>query len=160
MANSIETCRTDPLDEPVQRRSHCGSEPNCVRSRPISCTPDLRKGRPTMQRKSEIYRNMKLTATGIALAVLGGVAAAQPAAAYQCKHLVVRSSSSVIHHKAGSQSWARNNAVQGWSRRAKSSFGLAWSVWAIAKNASVSCNKTGSIWRCKAKGKPCKYVVN
>lgn len=88
-----------------------------------------------------------------------GIVTAQPAAAYQCKHLSVRSNSSATHHKAVSKSWARNNAVHGWSRRAKSRFGQVWSVWSIAKNASVSCNKNGSIWRCKAKGKPCKYVV-
>lgn len=102
---------------------------------------------------------MTSSAAALALAVLG-IASAQPASAYQCKHMPVNSSSSTAHHKAGSKDWARNNAVQGWSRRAKSRFGMPWSVWGIAKNASVSCNKDGGIWRCKAKGQPCKYVVN
>ncbi len=101
----------------------------------------------------------KSTIATLAFTVLG-IATVQPAVAYQCKHIAVQSRSSVVHHKAGSQTWSRNNAVQGWSRRAKSRFGLSWSVWGIAKNASVSCYKEGSIWRCKAKGKPCKYVVN
>jgi hypothetical protein len=47
-----------------------------------------------------------------------------------------------------------------WTAKVKSRLGLPWSVWNIAKNASISCSKAGNKWRCAAKAKPCKYVVN
>ena len=95
-----------------------------------------------------------------ALAIAGLAAEIQPAAAYQCKHLSVQAGNSVVHHKANLKAWAQETAISGWSRKVKANFGLAWSVWSIAKNTSVSCSKVGSNWSCKAKGKPCKYVVN
>lgn len=99
----------------------------------------------------------QIAASGLAIALLAG--SPQPAAAYQCKHIMVKAGNSVTNHKAKKKIWAQRIAVSGWTRRVKSKFGQAWSVWSIANNKSISCSKTGATWHCVAKAKPCKYVV-
>ena len=99
----------------------------------------------------------KIAGCSLAIALLA--AAAQPAAAYQCKHLTVKAGNSVTNPKAKKKIWAERIAVSGWTRRVKSKYGLTWSVWSIAKSKSVSCNKSGITWHCVAKGRPCKYAA-
>ena len=98
-----------------------------------------------------------LLAAGLA-AILAG-ASAMPAAAYQCKNFSVTGNGSTHVKKPQ----AEKNAIAAWSQAAKSSYGQAWSVWGIAKAKRVDCRgqlgTNNPPFRCKAKAKPCKYVV-
>jgi hypothetical protein len=96
-------------------------------------------------------RNTKLLA---AIAV-ASVFVAQPASAYQCKTYPSQS-----HGIAATKLAAQAKSKSNWSNNVKSSLGLAWSVWAIAKDRTVDCVKLNSgQWRCLASAKPCLYVV-
>jgi hypothetical protein len=101
--------------------------------------------------------NLKLPAS---LAVVAALAVAAPwntgtAHAYACKsspHQAV-----AVHNV---RTIARSNARKNWTASAKTQYGLAWSVWSIAKDRSVNCAKLSSgQWRCLASAKPCQYVV-
>lgn len=109
---------------------------------------------------------MSYVLTGISTSALSGIFAALcvavlssfvagPAQAYQCKN---------SPHQAVGVRLLKNAASgasrQNWSTTAKAQYGLAWSVWAISKNKSVSCAKLNSgKWRCLASAKPCLYVA-
>jgi hypothetical protein len=54
---------------------------------------------------------------------------------------------------------SRIQARKSWSIKVKGRLGQAWSVWQIARNKSVKCEKSGQRWVCTAKAKPCLYVV-
>ena len=76
------------------------------------------------------------------------------ASAYQC------SNASIQTRVKTPQKWrSRRVAPKAWTHKVKEKHGLAWSVWTIAKQKSVSCKKIGNGWTCTAKAKPCKYVV-
>ncbi|MGD9783555.1 MAG: hypothetical protein AB7E80_00500 [Hyphomicrobiaceae bacterium] len=96
----------------------------------------------------------KLAASSLAVAFLA-IAAPQPAAAYQCKHINAMAAGGAKLTQAVAQS----SAKAAWVAMVKSNHGMQWSVWSIAKNPSVPCSKSGSKWTCTAKAKPCKYVV-
>lgn len=65
-----------------------------------------------------------------------------------------------------SQGAATANAKAKWTSSVKGYLGLPWSVWNIAKGKSVVCekkraNRSGRFYyKCIARAKPCKYVVN
>jgi hypothetical protein len=95
---------------------------------------------------------------GVALAAV--ITLASPwsvteAHAYQCK-TATHQAVAVRNLKLAATSAAR----QAWTATAKSQFGLSWSLWSIAQNKSVDCEKlnTGG-WRCLGSAKPCNYVV-
>ena len=100
---------------------------------------------------------MKHIISAAAVALLA-VAVAAPAQAYQCKSFPTQS---VGIHKLKIK--ARVKSRINWSANVKSQFGMAWSVWKIAKHKSISCVKintnAGKQWRCLASARPCKYVV-
>lgn len=96
-------------------------------------------------------KKLKILLPALAVAA---VMASAPAHAYQCKGGYT---TTVAVHP--SQPAATGQAVAKWPGAAKSKYGLAWSVWKIAKNKGVGCFPVGSNWQCIAKAKPCKYVV-
>jgi hypothetical protein len=80
---------------------------------------------------------------------------ASGASAYQCKRLNV-TGVNVGTAQAAAAAGARAN----WTAKAKSSFGLSWSVWNIAKNPKQTCAAgANGTFVCTAKAKPCNYVV-
>jgi hypothetical protein len=76
------------------------------------------------------------------------------ASAYQCKTGYTQ-----VQVHMPTRMAARKQARKSWSLKVKNDLGLAWSVWKIAKHKSNKCNKSGQRWICKAKAKPCLYVV-
>jgi hypothetical protein len=104
---------------------------------------------------SKASTTTKLASAGLAIAILA-VLTPQPAAAYQCKHIVTTATGTAKLIKGTAQA----SAKAAWTAKVKSRLGLPWSVWNIAKNASISCSKAGNKWHCAAKAKPCTYVVN
>ncbi|QPC86297.1 hypothetical protein GA830_05755 [Mesorhizobium sp. NBSH29] len=77
-----------------------------------------------------------------------------PSLAYACKALPVQAEALSI-----TQTSARAQALKNWSAKTKDKFHLAWSVWDISKDKSLTCRKGAGNWSCKAKAKPCLYVV-
>ena len=80
-----------------------------------------------------------------------------PAAAYQCKN--------VHHYQNGHGSHphmhvARAIAKKSWQNKIKNDYGLAWSVWNIAKGKQLSCFPMANGTKtCVARARPCKYVT-
>ncbi len=80
---------------------------------------------------------------------------ASGASAYQCKKLNVTGMSAAI-----GQANALVKAKAQWTQKARSAFGLSWSVWTIAAGKSQACTPTGSgTYACTVKAKPCNTVV-
>ncbi len=80
---------------------------------------------------------------------------ASGASAYQCKRLNVTGVSAAI-----GQANALAQAKAKWSAKAKSAYGLSWSVWNIAASKTQACASTGGgTYACTVKAKPCNYVV-
>ena len=51
-------------------------------------------------------------------------------------------------------------AKANWTKKMKNQYGLAWSVWSIAKGKTTQCvNAGGGQKTCLARARPCKYVV-
>lgn len=76
------------------------------------------------------------------------------ASAYECTGARYASDGIGQTHMQG-RAIARN----AWTNKVKSSAGYAWSVWQIAKDKSINCQKISSnAWRCRALAKPCKYA--
>jgi hypothetical protein len=94
-----------------------------------------------------------LLAALVVLTSLGALSTA-PAHAYVCKAYPVSQDGAHVL-KVRAKAKARSK----WPAKAKALYGLPWSVWKIAKDKKVTCKKVGSVWSCKAKAKPCKYVV-
>ncbi len=97
-----------------------------------------------------------LSGSLLALALLAGSATipSGQAHAYACKAYPTQANG--IHRlKVIAKKKSRTN----WTNSVKAQFGLSWSVWSIAQNKSVTCNKNGSKWICLASAKPCNYVV-
>jgi hypothetical protein len=93
--------------------------------------------------------------TLIATIAVASAVMAQPAFAYQCK----TSPTQAVGIAAG-KIVAQGKSKTNWTNNVKSSLGLAWSVWTIAKDRDVDCTKLNSgQWRCLASAKPCLYVV-
>ena len=92
------------------------------------------------------------------LAVSATVLSASPAlSAYQCQNS--------HHYKNGHANHPQVNAAQhlakkNWQNKIKSQYGLAWSVWQIAKGKQLNCTPVGNgIHTCVARARPCKYVT-
>lgn len=103
-----------------------------------------------------VRRSLLLTLVAATMAFAGGAAVPGGAAfAYQCKNYP--------HQAVGIRKLKGVASVQSrknWSATAKAKFGMAWSVWPLAKGKSVSCVKLNDgRWRCLASAKPCLYVV-
>lgn len=88
------------------------------------------------------------------IAVLSMSATTTPSLAYSCK-AYPEQADAYLHTKFA----ARAKAVKNWSYKTKNKYGVAWSVWDIAKDKSVECKNVSGKWSCKAKAKPCLYVV-
>lgn len=94
---------------------------------------------------------------GIAMTALSGAISLSltgNAQAYQCKPNFV----SATWHRANAE-WALALAKAAWSEKVKQQYGLAWSVWKIAKAKSQKCVPKATGVECTVKAKPCLYVV-
>jgi hypothetical protein len=91
-----------------------------------------------------------------AFAIAVAISASLPgsAEAYQCKNSYKQGEG--IHNLAHI---ARAAAKAAWTANAKNAYGLAWSVWDIAKSKSQNCSHTGGAFYCIYKAQPCLYVV-
>lgn len=76
------------------------------------------------------------------------------ASAYQC-----RSAHSEVKVHRPTRVASRIQARKSWSIKVEDQMGLAWSVWNIAKDKSINCEKAGQRWVCTARAKACLYVV-
>ncbi|MGI9513713.1 MAG: hypothetical protein ACR2OL_12495 [Anderseniella sp.] len=99
-------------------------------------------------------KTLKIMLAGAVLALSVPTTMTSTASAYQCRHLPVQ----VKVHRPGKLA-ARIQARKSWSVKVKNKQGLAWSVWKIAKNKKIKCTHGGQRWLCKARAKPCQYVV-
>ncbi len=94
-------------------------------------------------------------AAAIAALVAGSMSVTTtPSLAYSCKAYPEQADAYLKSKFA-----ARAKAVKNWSYKTKNKYGLAWSVWDIAKDKSVDCKQVSGKWSCTAKAKPCLYVV-
>jgi hypothetical protein len=99
--------------------------------------------------------NLKSVAVATALCLAASLAAMGHAHAYACKTSPHQATATDV-----AKITAQGRSKKNWSSTAKSAFGLSWSVWSIAANRSVTCNKLASgKWTCLASAKPCNYVV-
>jgi hypothetical protein len=94
------------------------------------------------------------------IAVLALVAAAVPLTAGKAEAYACLSQYAQGVGTAKRQLLAKSKARSKWTSSVKGYLGLPWSVWNIAKSKSTSCTKVGSNYKCVARAKPCKYVVN
>lgn len=53
--------------------------------------------------------------------------------------------------------FARNSARFAWRREARAVHGSQFSNWSNARNARITCSRTGLLFSCTAKATPCKY---
>lgn len=92
----------------------------------------------------------------LSLASVATIATTTQAQAYSCKSYPTQSVG-VRKLKFKARVAARKN----WQASVKSSLGLPWSLWSLAKNRSNTCVYLQNIkkWRCLASAKPCLYVV-
>jgi hypothetical protein len=79
---------------------------------------------------------------------------ASGASAYQCKKLNVTG----VFASTGQASTLAGARAQ-WTAKAKSAYGLSWSVWNIAAGKRETCTASGNGYSCVVKAKPCNYVV-
>ena len=105
---------------------------------------------------------MKKLTTALSLAVIVGIAAVGTvtapgtAQAYACKAQAT-TGSGFRKNKMMARLASRRN----WTGNTKSRYGLAWSVYKIAKSKSTNCTygHKSKKWRCQTAARPCKYVV-
>ncbi|WP_337660547.1 hypothetical protein [Anderseniella sp. Alg231-50] len=97
---------------------------------------------------------LSIVLAGAVLALSVPTVMTTSALAYQCSN-----ETSQARGRANKKWMSRAKARKAWSVRVKGEKGLAWSVWKIAKQRSLTCKKIASRWTCLAKAKPCKYVV-
>ena len=92
----------------------------------------------------------------LSLTTLGIVTTSSEALAYSCKTYPTQA----VGVRKGKIK-ARIAAIKNWRASVKSSLGLSWSVWGIAKKRSNTCVYMQNIkkWRCLASARPCQYVV-
>ena len=77
------------------------------------------------------------------------------ASAYQCKRANLIASYAGVGHMV-----ALAAAKAQWTAKAKTNYGLSWSVWNIAAGKNESCVAAGGgAFNCVVKAKPCNYVV-
>jgi len=94
---------------------------------------------------------------GLAMAVAPLLTAGPASAGYACKGSHSYASAAGVHPSAPT---ATHIAQKRWQGKMKNQYGLAWSVWAIAKGKQVQCvNAGGNQKTCVVKARPCKYVV-
>lgn len=74
--------------------------------------------------------------------------------AYACKGVQYSSSATKTFEYQ-----AKADARKKWEHAMRNEFGLEWSVWTSAENASFECHNTGTRTTCLALARPCKYVV-
>ncbi|WP_457940319.1 hypothetical protein [Mesorhizobium sp. 10J20-29] len=103
---------------------------------------------------SSTFRKIVQAAAIVGIATVSMSATATPSLAYSCKAYPEQADAYLKTKFA-----ARAKAIKNWSYKTKNQYGLAWSVWDIAKDKSVECKKVSGKWSCKAKAKPCLYVV-
>jgi len=98
--------------------------------------------------------SMRNRVAAYAAALMTLAVMANGAQAYQCK-------SGYQHAEAvGKQLFkAKKSARTIWASTVTSAYGLQWSSWDIAASKSLDCDWTGNQYYCKAKAKPCLYVV-
>ncbi len=92
------------------------------------------------------------------VAVAATVLASSPAlSAYQCQNSHHYQNGQAVHPQVHV---AQYLAKQNWQNKIKSEYGLAWSVWDIAKGKQLNCMPAGNGNKyCLARARPCKYVV-
>ena len=94
----------------------------------------------------------KLAPIGVSTTLLLGFAGG--ASAYQCK-----STPEVAAATLANPGTALMASKSAWTAKVRGKFGLEWSVYNIAANASQNCLATGGGIMCTVIAKPCKYVV-
>ena len=99
-------------------------------------------------------RNIVQVAAIAGIAALSMSATTTPSLAYSCK-AYPEQADAYLKTKFAASAKAKKN----WSIKTKNQYGLAWSVWDIAKDKSVECKQVAGKWTCKAKAKPCLFVV-
>ncbi|MBX2805833.1 MAG: hypothetical protein KTR19_07670 [Hyphomicrobiales bacterium] len=55
------------------------------------------------------------------------------------------------------KTFARNSARFAWRRETRAVHGTRFSNWQNARNANISCTRTGLVFSCTARATPCKY---
>lgn len=98
------------------------------------------------------YRQSGAIAAG--LFVLLSMPLAGTAHAYQCK-VIYKYAEAIAPTLAQSKASAKTI----WANKVKNAYGLPWSSWDIAKQKTLNCDFTGNNYWCRAKAKPCLYVV-
>lgn len=98
------------------------------------------------------HRKSGIVAAGL-LALLS-MPLAGTAHAYQCK-VTFKNAEAIAPTLAQSQASAK--AI--WANKVKNAYSLQWSSWDIAKQKTLTCDSTGNNYWCRAKAKPCLYVV-
>ncbi len=99
-------------------------------------------------------KSLNIALAAAVLALSAPTLMTNTASAYQC-----RTNYTKVKVHRPTKSAAREQARKSWSLKVKNNLGQRWSVWQIAKNKSVRCNKAGQRWVCKARAKACLYVV-
>ena len=99
-------------------------------------------------------RNILQAAAIVGIATVAMSATTTPSLAYACKAYPEQADAYLKTKFA-----ARAKAVKNWSYKTKNKYGVAWSVWDIAKDKSVDCKKVSGKWTCESNAKPCLYVV-
>ena len=105
-----------------------------------------------MLKPRRVNRMSGLLVAGLVAAV--ALSFASGAQAYQCKSSY-KNAEAIAPGKA--QSIASAKAI--WHNTVNNIYGLQWSAWDIAKSKHMDCDFTGNNWWCRAKAKPCLYVV-
>jgi hypothetical protein len=93
-----------------------------------------------------------LAAALMAVLLLSSAGTAQ---AYECKS-TYKSAEAIAPTKA--QSTAAVKVI--WHNTVNDIYGLQWSAWDIAKSKRIVCSDTGNNQWCRARAKPCLYVIN
>ncbi|MEP1206812.1 MAG: hypothetical protein ABJM29_07095 [Rhizobiaceae bacterium] len=103
--------------------------------------------------KKATYFGSAFVTIALAATVLGSTSAS----AYQCQN--------GHHYKNGHGNHPQIHVAQAlakksWQNKIKGEYGLAWSVWNIAKGKQLKCAAVGNGSKtCVARARPCKYVT-
>ena len=99
-------------------------------------------------------KSLNIVLAAAVLAVSVPTVMTSSASAYQCK----TSYTQVKVHRPTKMA-ARIQVRKSWSIKVKGNLGQAWTVWQIANKKKIRCKKAGQRYICKARAKPCLYVV-
>ena len=94
-------------------------------------------------------RNIVQAAAVVGIAAVSMSATATPSLAYSCKAYPDQADA-YLHNKFA----ASAKAVKNWSYKTKNKYGLAWSVWDIAKDKSVSARRSAASGRARPRRSP------